>query len=231
MDCLIIVSGPSGCGKTSFVRLLYRQELAVEIFELLPKCVTRALSVDAKYPDRALNGSMSDRNGRPIVPFDVIDADPANHDCVIFHNALNRLADNGIKRLTEDAALVKFLARSPRKIALINIKTSKEQLVKFYTRRSFGREGFGLFNFLLAAVSMRFGKVRTAVKYSYTGFAQQLDSNWMQIQNEVLGHIWERHPETQIILLDVIPATDKKGVVGFSLESVKVFDGFDPSGL
>lgn len=231
MDCLIVVSGPSGGGKTSFVRLLYRRELAEDILELLPECAITALSIDAKYPDRALKGSMCDRSGHPIVPLDVIDADPANHKCIIFHNALNRLTDNSIKALSEDSALLKFLARGPRKIVLINIKTSKEQLVKFYTHRSFGREGIGLLKFLLAVVSMHFGKVRTAVKYGYTGFAQQLDSNWMQIQNEVLGHIWERRPETQIILLDIMPVTEKKGVDGFSLESVKVFDGFDPSGL
>lgn len=229
MDCLIIVSGPSGCGKTSIVRSLYRRELAVEILELLPECAITALSIDAKYPDRALKGSMADRNGRPIVPLGVIDADPTNYESIIFHNALNRLADNRITRLTEDTALLELLARSPRKIILINIKISKVQLVKFYTNRSFGREGLGLFNFLLAVVSMRLGKVRTAIKYGYTGFAQQLDSNWMQIQNEVLDHVWEHRPETQFILLDVRPVTDKEGVDGFELERVKIFDGFEPS--
>jgi len=229
VDCLIIVSGPSGCGKTSIVRSLYRQELAVEILELLPECATTALSVDAKYPDRALKGSMCDRNGRPIVPLDVIDADPANHKCIIFHNALNRLTDNSIKALSEDAALLKFLARGPRKIVLINIKTSKVQLVKFYTHRSFGREGIGLFKLLSAVACMRLGKVRTAIKYGYTGFAQQLDSNWMQIQNEVLEHVRENRPETQFMVLDVRPITNEEGVHGFSLERVKIFDGLEPS--
>lgn len=229
MDCLFVVSGPSGGGKTSFVRLMYRQELTEDIQQLFPECVATALSIDAKYPDRALKGSMCDRSGHPIVPLDVIDADPANQKCVIFHNALNRLTDNSIKALSEDAALLKFLARGPRKIVLINIKTSKEQLVKFYTHRSFGREGIGLLKFLLAVVSMRFGKVRTAIKYGYTGFAQQLDSNWMQIQNEVLEHVWEHRPETQFILLDVRPVTNEEGVHGFSLERVKRFDGLEPS--
>lgn len=229
MDCLIIVSGPSGCGKTSIVRSLYRRELAVEILELVPECAITALSIDAKYPNRALKGSMADRNGRPIVPLGVIDADPANYDCIIFHNALNRLADKRITCLTEDTALLTLLKRSPRKIVLMNIKTSKLQLVKFYTNRSFGREGVGLFNFLLAVVSMRLGKVRTAFKYGYTGFAQQLDSSWMQIQNEVLHYVWEHRPETQFILLDVRPVTDKEGVDGFELEGVRTFDGLKPS--
>lgn len=229
MDCLFLVSGPSGCGKTSFVRSLYRQELAEDISELLPECATTALSIDAKYPDRALKGSMRDPNGSSIVPVDVINADPASYECIMFHNALNRLAKNGIKRLSQDAALLQFLARNPRKIFLINIKTSREQLVKFYTHRSFGREGIGVFNFLLAVVSMRLGKVRTAIKYGYSGFAEQLDSRWMQIQKDVFSHVWKRGPGTQFVLLDIIPVTDKNGVDGFSLESVKIFDEFDPS--
>lgn len=229
MDFLFLVSGPSGCGKTSFVRALYRQELAEEILELLPQCATTALSVDAKYPDRALKGSMCDRSGHPIVPLDVIDADPANQKCIIFHNALNRLTDNSIKALSEDSALLKFLARGPRKIVLINIKISKAQLVKFYTHRSFGREGIGLFNFMLAVFSMRLGKVRTAIKYCYLGFGQQLDARWMQIQQDVFSYVWKRSLETQFVLLDINPVTDKNGIDGFSLESVKIFDGFDRS--
>ncbi|MGJ8530985.1 MAG: hypothetical protein ACSHYC_02310 [Alphaproteobacteria bacterium] len=228
MNYLFIVSGPSGCGKTSFVRLLYRRELDKDISELLPECATTALSIDAKYPDRALKGSMRGRNGCPIVPVDVIDADPATYECIMFHNALNRLAKNGIMRLSQDATLLRFLARNPRKIVLINIKTSREQLVKFYTHRSFGREGIGLFSVLLAVVSMRLGKVRTAIKYGYSGFAEQLASRWIQIQKDVFFHVWKRSPETQFVLLDISPVTDKNGVGGFSLDSVKTFDGFNP---
>lgn len=229
MDCLLLVSGPSGCGKTSFVRSLYRRELSREISDLLPECLTKALSVDAKYPDRPLKGSMADRNGHPILPEDVIAAAPKSQNCIIFHNALNRFTDNNILSFSEDAALLTFLNRNPKKIIVIDIKVTRGQLVKFYTRRSFGREGVGLLKLMLAAASMSFGKVRTAIKYGYTGFAWQLDSRWRQIQNELLASVKERRPETQFILLEITPVTDNKGVNGFRLERVEVIDGLDPS--
>ncbi len=214
---LLVVSGPSGSGKSTFVRQLYTGTLQQDLQHLFPEDLAKAPSVDAKYPDRLLVGSMTDTDGSVLLHDVDFQSLPREFSSLILHNATNRYSKKRTGNASSESVISEFVKDGVEHIIFAELVVEPYSLSGFYARRSFGDPQSNKSKAKPLTRWLQLSKIMMFLKYRYTDFPNEIDEAWKAIREEITERAFHHNANVKVSQYAIEPCSDDDGCPSFQL--------------